>query len=368
MNIQLLDLLAQYETIKDEIKDAVISTIESGHYILGPQVKKLEEDIAKYCGVKHGIGVANGTDALLLTLKAFGIGEGDEVITSPFTFFASAETISQAGAKPVFVDIDPDTYCIDVDKIEEKITERTKAIIPVHIFGQMVDMDRIMEIAKKHNLIVIEDACQAIGAEYKGKKAGSIGHAACFSFFPTKNLGGYGDGGMVVTNDDAVAERIRMLRFHGSKVKYYHEILGYNSRLDELQAAILNVKFKYLDEWNRKRAEKAGIYNDLLKDTSCKLPVARDYNTHIYHLYIIQHEKRDELIKHLKDNGVATGIYYPVPLHLQNVYKDLGYKEGDLPNAEYASKRTFAIPLYPELTLEQQKYVAEKIKEFENLK
>lgn len=368
MNIQLLDLLAQYETIKDEIKDAVISTIESGHYILGPQVKKLEGDIAKYCGVKHGIGVANGTDGLLLTLKAFGIGEGDEVITSPFTFFASAETISQAGAKPVFVDIDPDTYCIDVDKIEEKITERTKAIIPVHIFGQMVDMDRIMEIAKKHNLIVIEDACQAIGAEYKGKKAGSIGHAACFSFFPTKNLGGYGDGGMVVTNDDAVAERIRMLRFHGSKVKYYHEILGYNSRLDELQAAILNVKFKYLDEWNRKRAEKAGIYNDLLKDTSCKLPVARDYNTHIYHLYIIQHEKRDELIKHLKDNGVATGIYYPVPLHLQNVYKDLGYKEGDLPNAEYASKRTFAIPLYPELTLEQQKYVAEKIKEFENLK
>ncbi|CCJ34289.1 DegT/DnrJ/EryC1/StrS family aminotransferase [Caloramator australicus] len=368
MNIQLLDLLAQYETIKDEIKEAVISTIESGHYILGSQVKKLEEDIAKYCGVKHGIGVANGTDALLLTLKAFGIGEGDEVITSPFTFFASAETISQAGAKPVFVDIDPDTYCIDVDRIEEKITERTKAIIPVHIFGQMVDMDRIMEIAKKHNLIVIEDACQAIGAEYKGKKAGSIGHAACFSFFPTKNLGGYGDGGMVVTNDDAVAERIRMLRFHGSKVKYYHEILGYNSRLDELQAAILNVKFKYLDEWNRKRAEKAEIYNELLKDTSCKLPVARDYNKHIYHLYIIQHEKRDELIKYLKDNGVATGIYYPVPLHLQNVYKDLGYKEGDLPNAEYASKRTFAIPLYPELTLEQQKYVAEKIKEFENLK
>lgn len=226
----------------------------------------------------------------------------------------------------------------------------------------MVDMDRIMEIAKKHNLIVIEDACQAIGAEYKGKKAGSIGHAACFSFFPTKNLGGYGDGGMVVTNDDAVAERIRMLRFHGSKVKYYHEILGYNSRLDELQAAILNVKFKYLDEWNRKRAEKAEIYNELLKDTSCKLPVARDYNKHIYHLYIIQHEKRDELIKYLKDNGVATGIYYPVPLHLQNVYKDLGYKEGDLPNAEYASKRTFAIPLYPELTLEQQKYVAEKLR------
>ncbi|MDO6355557.1 DegT/DnrJ/EryC1/StrS family aminotransferase [Caloramator sp. CAR-1] len=368
MKIQLLDLLAQFETIKDEIKDAVISTIESGHYILGPQVKKLEEDIASYCGVKHGIGVANGTDALLLALKAFGIGEGDEVITSPFTFFASAETISQAGAKPVFVDIDPDTYCIDVDKIEKKITERTKAIIPVHIFGQMVDMDRIMEIAKKYNLIVIEDACQAIGAEYKGKKAGSIGHAACFSFFPTKNLGGYGDGGMVVTNDDAVAERIRMLRFHGSKVKYYHEILGYNSRLDELQAAILNVKFKYLDEWNRKRAEKAEIYNDLLKDTSCKLPVVRDYNKHIYHLYIIQHEKRDELIKYLKDNGVATGIYYPVPLHLQNVYKDLGYKEGDLPNAEYASKRTFAIPLYPELTLQQQKYVAEKIKEFENLK
>ncbi|KRQ87427.1 dTDP-3-amino-3,6-dideoxy-alpha-D-galactopyranose transaminase [Caloramator mitchellensis] len=364
--IQLLDLLAQYETMKDEMKEAVISTIESGHYILGPQVKKLEEDIARYCNVKHGIGVANGTDALVLTLKAFGIGEGDEVITSPFTFFASAETISQVGATPVFVDIEPDTYNIDAEKIEEKITEKTKAIIPVHIFGQMCDMDRIMEIARKHNLIVIEDACQAIGSEYKGKKAGSIGHAACFSFFPTKNLGGYGDGGMIVTNDDELAAKIRMLRFHGSKVKYYHDMLGFNSRLDELQAAILNVKFKYLDEWNNKRNEKAHIYNELLKDTSCKVPTEREYNKHIYHLYIIQHEKREELINFLKENGVATGIYYPVPLHLQNVYKYLGYKEGDLPNSEYASKRTFAIPLYPELTLEQQKYVANKIKEFES--
>jgi dTDP-4-amino-4,6-dideoxygalactose transaminase len=365
VKIQLLDLIAQYETIKEEMQEAVIKTIESGHYILGPEVKKLESDIAAYCGVKHGIGVANGTDALFLVLKAYGIGEGDEVITTPFTFFASAETVSTNGATPVFVDIDPDTYCIDPDKIEEKITERTKAIIAVHIFGQMCDMDRIMEIAKKHNLIVIEDAAQAIGAEYKGRKAGSIGHAGTFSFFPTKNLGGYGDGGMIVTNDDEIAEKLRVLRVHGSKPKYYHSMLGYNSRLDEIQAAILNVKFKYLDNWNNARRERAYIYNELLKGTSVKTPVEANDVKHIYHLYIIQHEKRDELIAYLKENGVATGIYYPVPLHLQKVYEPLGYKEGDLPIAEQASKRTFAIPLYPELTREQQEYVVELIKKFD---
>ncbi|CDF57743.1 DegT/DnrJ/EryC1/StrS family aminotransferase [Thermobrachium celere] len=366
MKLQLLDLKAQYETIKEEIKEAVINTIESGHYILGPQVKKLEEDIAKYCGVKHGIGVANGTDALVLTLKAFGIGEGDEVITTPFTFFASAETVSQVGATPVFVDVRPDTYCIDADKIEEKITSRTKAIIAVHIFGQMCDMDKIMDIANRHKLIVIEDACQAIGAEYKGKKAGSIGHAACFSFFPTKNLGGYGDGGMVVTNDDEIAQKIRMLRFHGSKIKYYHDMIGYNSRLDEIQAAILNVKFKYIDEWNNARKEKAHVYNELLRGTKCVTPYEDSKCKHIYHLYILQHENREELLKYLNENGVATGIYYPVPLHLQNVYKNLGYNEGDLPVSEMLSKRTFAIPLYPEITFDQQKYVADLIKKFDN--
>ncbi|SHE81808.1 DegT/DnrJ/EryC1/StrS family aminotransferase [Caloramator proteoclasticus] len=366
MELQLLDLKAQYETIKDEIKDAVINTIESGHYILGPEVKKLEEDIANYCGVKHGIGVANGTDALVLTLKAFGIGEGDEVITTPFTFFASAETVSQVGATPVFVDVDEKTYCIDENKIEEKITSKTKAIIAVHIFGQMCDMDRIMEIAEKHNLIVIEDACQAIGAEYKGKKAGSIGHAACFSFFPTKNLGGYGDGGMIVTNDDEVAQTIRMLRFHGSKIKYYHDMIGYNSRLDEIQAAILNVKFKHIDDWNNARKEKAHKYNELLANTKCVTPYEDEKCKHIYHLYILQHEEREELLRFLKDNGVATGIYYPVPLHLQNVYEYLGYKEGDLPVSEKLSKRTFAIPLYPEITLEQQEYVADLIRKFDN--
>lgn len=367
MKVQLLDLIAQYETIKEEIKDAVINTIESGHYILGPEVKKLEGDIASFCGVKHGIGVANGTDALVLILKAFGIGEGDEVITTPFTFFASAETVSNVGATPVFADIVPDTYCIDVDKIEEKITEKTKAIVAVHIFGHMCDMDRIMELAKKHNLIVIEDAAQAIGAEYKGRKAGSFGHASSFSFFPTKNLGGYGDGGMIVTNDDEIAEKLRVLRVHGSKPKYYHSIIGYNSRLDEIQAAVLNVKFKHIENWNNARGEKALNYNELLKGTSVKTPFAHEDVKHIYHLYIIQHEKRDELIAFLKENGVATGIYYPVPLHLQKVYEGLGYKEGDMPVSEYMSKRTFAIPLYPELSKEEQNYVAELIRKFDGI-
>ena len=365
MEVKLLDLRAQYETIKDEINNAVISTIESGNYILGPEVKKLEKDIADYCGVKNAIGVASGTDALLLTLRAYGIGEGDEVITTPFTFFASAETVSMLGAKPVFADIDKDTYCIDANKIEEKITEKTKAIIPVHIFGQPCDMDKIMEIAKRHNLIVIEDACQAIGSEYKGKRAGSMGNAGCFSFFPTKNLGGYGDGGMVVTNDDEIADEIRLLRVHGMRPKYHHLVLGYNSRLDEIQAAVLNVKLKYLDGWNNKRAEKAEIYNELLKGTKCKTPFKADYAKHIYHLYIIQHEKRDELISYLKENGVATGIYYPIPLHLQKAYESLGYKEGDFPIAEHASKRTLAIPFYPEIDRKTQEYVADLIKKFD---
>lgn len=365
MKVDLLDLTTQYNAIKEDIQKAVIDTIESGHYILGPQVKDLEKSISNFCGVKHGIGVGNGTDALTITLKALGIGKGDEVITTPFTFFASAETPSLLGATPVFVDINPDTYCIDVDKIEEKITDKTKAIIPVHIFGHMCDMDRIMDIAKKHNLLVVEDACQAIGAMYNGKRAGSFGNAACFSFYPTKNLGGYGDGGMIVTNDEKLADKIRLLRAHGSRPKYYHSVVGYNSRLDEIQAAILNVKFKHLEDWNSFRNKKAHIYNELLKDTSLRLPFECEDVYHIYHLYIVQHQKRDELMSYLKENGVATAIYYPLPLHLQKVYEPLGYKEGDLPVAEAASKKTFAIPLYPEITEEEQEYVASLIKRFD---
>ena len=264
MNIPILDLKRQYHGIKAELNEAMERVMESTHFILGPEVKKLEEDIAQFCGVKHGIGVANGTDALELVLKALDIKEGDEVITTPFTFFASAEIVSKLGAKPVFVDIERDTYLIDVNKIEEKITNRTKAIIPVHIFGQTCDMDKLMDIAERYKLYVIEDSCQAIGSEYKGKKASSYGIAGCFSFYPTKNLWGYGDGVLIVTNNDELNDRIRVLRAHGSKTKYYHKDLGYNSRLDELQAAILNVKFKYLSEWNELRRKHAYRYNEAL--------------------------------------------------------------------------------------------------------
>lgn len=366
MNISLLDLKRQYDTLEKEIDKSIKEVLVSTRFILGPNVKSLEEEIAEFTGTKYGIGVANGTDALLLTLKAFGIGEGDEVITTPFTFFATAETISQVGATPVFVDINPETYNIDIDKIEEKITSKTKAIMPVHIFGQPADMDKIMEIAEKHDLKVIEDACQAIGSQYNGKEIGSLGHAACFSFFPTKNLGGYGDGGMIVTNDAEFTEKIKMLRFHGQKVKYYNEMLGYNSRLDEIQAAILRIKLKHLKEWNDKRKELAYRYNEMLKDTPLVTPKEIENIKHVYHLYIIKSEERADLINHLKENGIATGVYYPVPLHLQNVYKDLGYNEGDFPQAEYCSKRTFALPLFPELTIEEQDYIIEKVKEFYN--
>lgn len=364
MNISLIDLTKQYEMIKEELHDSIEKVLKSGQFILGPNVKALEEEIAQYTGNKYGIGVANGTDALVLTLDALGIGPGDEVITSPFTFFASAECISRVGARPVFVDIDPLTYCMDVNQIEEKITERTKAIIPVHIFGQMVDMDPLLEIAKKYGLKVIEDACQAIGATYKGRPAGSIGDAGCFSFFPTKNLGGYGDGGMVVTSDDGLNVRIRLLRVHGSPKKYYHECLGYNSRLDEIQAAILRVKFKYLEKWNEARREKAALYTEAFKDLPLKTPYEAPYGRHVYHLYVLATSKRDELLSYLKQKGIGCGVYYPLPLHLQPAYKGLGYSKGDFPVAEELCEQALALPLYPELEEEKQQYIIQAIREF----
>jgi len=360
MQIELINLKRQYKNLKNEISQAIEKVLENGQYILGPEVRTFEKEIAEYLGVKYAIGVANGTDALVLSLRALGIGPGDEVITTPFTFFATSEAVSQVGAAPVFVDIDPDTYNINPDLIEEKITERTKAIIPVHIFGQPCDMDKIMEIAKKHNLYVIEDACQAIGAEYKCQKVGTFGNVACFSFFPTKNLGGYGDGGMVVTNNKDLAEKVDILRKHGSKKKYYNEEIGYNSRLDELQAAILRIKLKYLDVWNNQRISAANKYNELLKDLSdvIKTPYKLPEVKHIYHLYSIQSEKREFLMKKLKEYGIAMGIYYPVPLHLQKAYINLGYKEGDLPVAEEVCRKIFAIPMYPEITDEEINYVS----------
>ncbi len=365
MNIPLLDLKAQYLLIKEEIDNAVLGVLDSCRFILGPEVKTLEDDIAAYCGTKHAIAVANGTDALVLALQACKIGPGDEVITSPFTFFASAETIANVGATPVFVDIDPLTLNLDVNKLEEKITSRTKAIIPVHIFGQMVDMDKVMDLAGKYKLKIIEDAAQAIGAEYKGRKAGSIGDAGTFSFFPTKNLGCYGDGGMVITNDDAVADKIRMLRFHGCKSKYYHDEIGHNSRLDEIQAAILRVKFKYLDKWNQTRREKAENYDKLLaplaQQGKLTLPVKDPDGVPVYHLYVLRSDEREKIAIALDEKGIACGIYYPLPLHMQNAFAYLGYNLGDLPIAEEACTQALAIPCYPELTSEQQEDIAQVI-------
>jgi len=394
MQIPLINLKKQYETIKTECDRKVLDLLSSAQYIMGENVKAFEKEFSEYLGVKHCISVANGTDALIIALKVLGIGEGDEVITTPFTFFATAEAISAVGATPVFCDVRLETFNMDPDKIEKKITKNTKAIIPVHIFGQPCDMDEINDIAKRHNLYVIEDACQAVGSQYKGKMIGTLGDIACFSFFPTKNLGCAGDGGMIVTNDDNIAIICKALRAHGSgengkkaynilnnineeveedtkqdntiynPLKYYNYLIGHNSRLDEIQAAILRVKLPYLDEWNDKRRQIAKYYNEELKDTKLVTPYEDENVKHIYHMYILQSERREELVSYLKEKGIATGIYYPIPLHLQEAYTYLGYKEGDMPNAEYLSKRTFAIPMFAELTDEEKEYIVNTIKEF----
>jgi dTDP-4-amino-4,6-dideoxygalactose transaminase len=367
MKVPMLDLSEQYLSLRDEMLQVLDEVMKSSRFILGENVKKLEQDVAAYSRVKHGIGVANGSDALHISLQACGVKEGDEVITTPFTFFATAGAIARCGAKPVFVDIDLDTYNIDPKQIEEKITDRTKAIIPVHLYGQAADMDPIIEIAKKYNLYIIEDAAQAIGAEYKGRRTGELGDAACYSFFPTKNLGAYGDAGMIVTNDDELAEKMRVIRVHGSKPKYYHHVLGYNSRLDEMQAAILNVKFPHLDEWSEKRRAIARRYTHLLNEKlgdKVVTPFEAEECYHVFHQYTIRVEKRDELQQFLKENGVATMIYYPLALHMQPVFADLGYKEGDFPNAEKAAKEAISLPMFPELKEEQQDYVVEMIAKF----
>lgn len=359
--IPLVDLKAQYETIKDEINEAIQEVLESQWFILGPKVAELEERIADYCDVKYGVGVASGSDALLLSLMAIGVGPGDQVITTPFTFFATAGSVSRLGAKPVFVDIDPKTYNINPQLIEEKITAKTRAIIPVHLYGQCADMYPILEVAKKHNLYVIEDAAQSIGARYKNRKAGSMGHLGCLSFFPTKNLGGYGDGGMILTDDEELADMVRVLRVHGSKPKYYHSVVGCNSRLDAIQAAILLAKFKYLDEWNEARRRNAEVYDSHFADMDVVTPYVEDFNYHIYNQYVIRIKHRDNLKEALKEAGVGTEIYYPVPLHLQECYSELGYIEGDLPASEEASRQVLALPVYPELTQEQQEQIVKII-------
>lgn len=362
--IPILDLKRQYDTIGSEVEESVIKVLRSGSYILGENVKNLEQEMGKYCGVKNVISCANGTDALQLALRALDIGAGDEVITVAFTFVATTESIGIVGAKPVFVEIDPNTYNLDINEIEKKITPRTKAILPVHLYGQPADMDPIVEIARKYNLFVIEDCAQAIGAEYKGKKVGSFGDIGCFSFFPTKNLGAFGDGGMITTNSDYLAKRLTALRNHGGAVRYYHDELGLNSRLDEIQAAILRVKAKHIDTWNTKRRENAHRYNELLKDVEGVVtPKELDNTNCVYHQYTIQVPNRDAVHKYLQEHGVGAMIYYPVPLHLQKLHSNLGGKVGDLPITEAKTEVVMSLPMFPELTLEEQTQVANTIKE-----
>ncbi len=370
MHVPLLDLKAQYATMRDEVRRALEEVCESQHFILGPQVEEFEEQIAAYAKTRRGIGVSSGTDALLSALMALDVKPDDEVITSPYSFFATAGVIARLGAKPVFADIDASSYNIDPAQIARLITPRTRAIIPVHLFGQCADMDPIIEVASSHNIPIIEDAAQAVGAEYKGRRAGSMGALGCFSFFPSKNLGGFGDAGMVVTNDEALADKVAVLRVHGSKPKYHHRIVGGNFRLDAIQAAVLKVKLKYLDGWTRKRQENASYYDKAFaRGGMSGTPVAAwkgtgDLHYHCYNQYVIRVPARDQLQAFLKQAGIGTEVYYPVALHLQECFENLGYHRGDLPKSESACGETLALPIYPELRQEKLDYVVGKIFEF----
>jgi dTDP-4-amino-4,6-dideoxygalactose transaminase len=380
VKVPLLDLNRRYNLIKKEINKAVEKVLNSQHFILGEEVKQLEEKIAAYCGTGYTVACASGTDALLLSLRSLGVKRGDFVITTPFSFFATAGAIHNIGAIPIFIDIKPDTYNIDPEKIKDLLNKRSfhtkrlnieisgiKAIIPVHLYGQMADMDTINNLAKEYNLDVIEDACQAIGAEYKSKKAGSIGSTGCFSFFPTKNLGGYGDGGIITTNREELSLELKKLRVHGSERDYHHLSVGYNSRLDTIQAAVLLAEFPYLDDWNKKRQENAQIYSDLLKDIEeIDCPHVAGERKHIFHQYTIRvkNNKRDELMGFLSRKGIGSKIYYPLPLHLQECFNHLSYKQRDFPVSEKAAEEVLSLPIFPELTDEEIEYVCDSIKSF----
>ena len=369
MDVPLLDLKAQYADIKSEIDAAVAEVFESQYFILGPKVAECESAVAAYSGCSHAVGVSSGTDALLASLMAEGIGPGDEVVTSPYTFFATAGSIARLGATPVFVDIEPETFNIDTALLESKLTARTKAIVPVHLYGQMADMDAVMDIAERHRLAVIEDAAQAIGAEHKGRRAGSIGQYGCFSFFPSKNLGGAGDGGMIVTNDPDRAERLRYIRGHGANPKYHHALIGGNFRLDAVQAAVVAAKLRHLDVWSEQRRANAERYDCLLSAAGLvegggvTLPPAV-MDRHIFNQYVIRALGRDELRAFLTDHGVRTEVYYPVPLHLQACFSYLGYSRGDCPASEEAAATTLALPVYPELSDEQAEHVVKCVADF----
>ena len=361
--IPMLDLKVQYQAMKDEINSAIQSVLDSCQFIMGPEVQKLEEEVAAYTRSKYGIGCNSGTDALQMALMALDVGPGDEVITTPFTFVATAEVAGLLGAKCVFVDVRPDTYNIDPDLIEAAITDKTKVIIPVHLFGQSADMDPIQAVAKKHNIPVIEDAAQAIGATYKGRPICSMGEMACLSFFPSKNLGAYGDGGMILTSDEGLAEKLRMIRNHGSKVRYHHDILGVNSRLDSIQAAILRVRLKHLDDWGKARAERAAYYTERFQSSNVTPPVTAESNTHVFHQYCACTEKRDEVLEKLRKHQIGCAVYYPIPLHLQPAFRKMGFGEGSLPVSEDLAKKIFALPIYPELPKEDQDWIVEKVLE-----
>ncbi|MDD3118775.1 MAG: DegT/DnrJ/EryC1/StrS family aminotransferase [Victivallales bacterium] len=371
MQVPLLDLKPQYRALKEEIMAEIGAICDSQMFILGEKVQKFEAEIAQYCHSKHACGVTSGSDALIISLMVEGIGPGDEVITSPFTFFATVGAICRVGATPVFADIDPVTFNLDPAQVAAKITPRTRAIIPVHLFGQCVDMDPLLELARKHNLIVVEDACQAIGAEYKGRRAGSIGDYGCFSFFPSKNLGGFGDGGIVTVNDDEKNRLLRVFRNHGMDPRYYHHFIGGNFRLDALQAVVLSVKLKYLDDWTAARQRNAAEYGELfaaagLHEDRVVLPAAAPGSTrHVYNQFSIRIKggRRDAVKQVLHDAGVGCDIYYPVPLHEQECFRSLGYRSGDMPHSEQAVREVLAIPIYPESTLDQRQYVVATIKQ-----
>jgi dTDP-4-amino-4,6-dideoxygalactose transaminase len=365
MNIPFLDLKVQYRQIQDELKPILEEIMASGAFIGGPHVAAFENEFAAFCGVDYCVGLNSGTDALRFALIAAGVGPGDEVITVPHTFIATTEAISQAGATPVFVDIDPDTCCIDVNQISRRITPRTRAILPVHLYGQPADMDPIVEIADTHRLAVIEDACQAHGALYKGRPAGSIGIAGCFSFYPGKNLGAFGDAGAVVTNDERMAHTFRMLREHGQSRKYYHDMEGYTGRLDALQAAVLRIKLKRLAEWNLARRANSAMYTELLAEVPGVTVVKEaGFAQSVYHLYVILAEDRDGLQGYLNEHGIGTGLHYPLPLHLQRAYSRMGFKKGDFPVSERTAERLLSLPMYAELNREHIEYVVATIKDF----
>ena len=362
--IPLVDLKAGFAPIKYEVLHAIEDVLNGMNLNIGPNCRYFEDEFAAYCGVKYAVAVGSGTEAIQFALLACGVKEGDEVITSPHTFFATAEAICCIGAKPVFVDIDPLTYTIAPETIEKNISGNTKAIIPVHMYGQCADMAPIVDIAQKHGVAVVEDACQAHGALYQDKRSGALGNAGCFSFYFTKNLGAYGEGGIVTTDDAQIAEKVRLFRNHGHKSKYEHAVIGYNGRIDEIQAAVLRIKLRHLEKYNGKRREKAAFYNSLLKDVPLVLPIEKEGRMHVYHLYVVRSKRRDELQEFLNRKGIQTGIHYRNPVHLQEAMASLGNKKGDIPEVEKACEEILSLPIYPELEEESQLYIAEMIKEF----